>query len=348
MSRATTSAIASSIVAATLVCLLPATASAQRMSAETEVTVGQSTDGTTGAAAQVRVFGITRSDWRVFLEGTWGLVTGDDYSDAFSAAYPYDRRVRPMELYGERMQTIGSGPTVAAFRAGRYRTPFGIGGRSDHAYLGFVRAPLIRYAWNWALSNTYMDLGADVMIGRPAFTVESSIGVPSDEGDAPRRHGVTATVRAQSYVGDFIVGASYITSPVADTDPRVAGRLLMRGVDARWMRGGVQLRGEWIAGESDNRSTTRGGYLDFIGHHRAMGRVTVVARLEHLDWDSASFPEISEYPRRLTAGARLRLSPHVHVHANLLRSWARQPLDPYDAERPTTTFDLALSFSHRF
>jgi hypothetical protein len=31
-----------------------------------------------------------------------------------------------------------------AFKAGRYRTPFGISSGSDHAYMGFQRAPLVR------------------------------------------------------------------------------------------------------------------------------------------------------------------------------------------------------------
>ena len=325
---------------------------AQSVSTETEVTIGRSSDGTTGAAAQIRFFGASRSDWRVFLESTWGTVRSGDagYTDAFSSAYPYDRRIRPMELYVEKLRRLGDGATFVGLRAGRYRTPFGMSSRSDHAYLGFLRAPLIRYAWNWALSSTYMDLGADVIVGRPSFTVETSLGVPSDEGDAPRRRGFTGLVRAQGYVKSAVFGASYINSAVADTNPLVHGRLLLSGVDGRWMHGGFQVRGEWVIGEADAESTTRGGYVDVIAHPRALGRVTLLARLEHLDWDLPSGPQYSAYPRRLTVASRVRILPEVHVQAGVLRSFARTPgpNDRFERVRPTTTLDVAVTFSRRF
>jgi hypothetical protein len=337
------------LMCAIVIALSPTPLYGQTVSTETEVTVGRSTDGTTGAAAQVRLFGTTRADWRFFLESTWGLVNGKEYTDAFSSAYPYDRRLRPMELYVEKMRHLDGGALVG-LRAGRYRTPFGISGRSDHAYLGFMRAPLIRYAWNWALSSTYMDMGADLLVGRPSFTVETSLGVPSDEGDAPRRRGFTGVVRAQTYVRSLILGASYINSAVADTDPSVFGRLKLQGIDGRWMHGGIQLRGEWLAGRSDAESTTRGGYLDFISHHRMMGRVTLVARVERLDWDYPKEPEFSAYPRRATIGARIRITPEVHVQAGALRNFARTPGpgDAFSAVIPSTAFDFAVSFGRRF
>jgi hypothetical protein len=325
---------------------------AQSVSTETEVTIGRSSDGTTGAAAQVRFFAASRSDWRVFLEGTWGTVrSGDaDYTDAFSSAYPYDRRIRPMELYVEKLRRFGDSGTFVGVRTGRYRTPFGISSRSDHAYLGFLRAPLIRYAWNWALSSTYMDLGADVIVGRPSLTVETSLGVPSDEGEAPRRRGFTGLVRAQSYVKSAVFGASYINSSVADTDPEVHGRLRLSGVDGRWMRGGFQVRGEWVIGRSDAVSTTRGGYIDVIAHPRALGRVTLLARVEHLDWDLPPAPQFSAYPRRLTVASRVRLIPEIHVQAGVLRDFSRTPgpTDLFERVRPTTALDVAVTFSRRF
>ena len=335
------------------ICLLalawPLTASAQAVTTETDVTVGRSSDGTTGAAAQARVFGASRSDWRFFFETSWGLVDGGKYSDAFSSAYPYDRRLRPMEMYLEKTNHSASG-RVFGVRTGRYRTPFGISGRSDHAYLGFLRAPMIRYPWNWALSSTYMDLGANVLVGRPAFSIETSIGTPADEGEAPRRRGVTAAVRSQAYVKSVILGASYINSAVADTDPHVSGRLALAGIDGRWMFGGIQVRGEWVIGRADSESTTRGGYLDVIGHHRTMGPVTLVARLEHLDWDYPPEPELAVYPRRLTVGARVRVARDLHVQIGALRNFCRTPRDGdvFTFAAPSTTFDAAITWSRRF
>jgi hypothetical protein len=130
----------------------------------------------------------------------------------------------------------------------------------------------------------------------------------------------------------------------------VFGRLKLQGIDGRWMHGGVLLRGEWLAGRSDAESTTRGGYLDFIGHHRMMGRVTLVARVERLDWDYPKKPELSAYPRRATVGARIRIMPEVHVQAGVLRNFARTPGpgDAFSAVTPSTAFDLQVSFARRF
>ena len=182
------------LIFAIVVALSPTPLYAQSVSAETEVTVGRSTDGTTGAAAQVRMFGTTRADWRFFLEATWGQVSGEQYSDAFSSAYPYDGRVRPMELYVEKMRHFDGGALVG-LRTGRYRTPFGISGRSDHAYLGFMRAPLIRYAWNWALSNTYMDMGADLIVGHGPKAMPACSIVPVARTECARRSRSSSAIR---------------------------------------------------------------------------------------------------------------------------------------------------------
>jgi hypothetical protein len=89
----------------------------------------------------------------------------DERSDAFGSAYPYNRRVRPMELYVERTST--SPRSLWGTRVGRYRAPFGLYNRSDHAYTGFLRAPLIRYGGYWAVSNNFLETGASVVAGTP-------------------------------------------------------------------------------------------------------------------------------------------------------------------------------------
>jgi hypothetical protein len=336
--RALTAWLAAAIAAA------PATSAAQSLTAEADVTVGRSTDGTSAAAVQARVFGASRGDWRVFLEGAWGLVAGGD-SDAFGAAYPYDRRVRPMEAYVEKLYSYGRG--LAGLRAGRYRTPFGISGRSDHAYAGFLRAPLIRYGTGYALSNTFLEAGASLLVGTPTLSIEASAGAPLDETDAPRRRGLDLVVRGQAYRGSLIVGASVLRSRPADVGSYAKGHMVFSGVDGRWMHGGVQLRGEWIAGRPFDGATTFGGYVDAFVHREWMGPVTAVARVERLDYPA---DEHSVHPRRITAGARVLLSRHVTVHANVLRTFHRPPPVPlgFEWHPPSLDFDLAVTFSRRF
>ena len=100
-----------------------------------------------------------------------------------------------IEAYGER--TFQPGSFLVGVRGGRYRTPFGISSGSDHAYNGFLRAPLIRYDNYYALSNNYLEHGADVIVGVPQFTLEVSAGAPSDVGSARRRSGLDTVVRGK-------------------------------------------------------------------------------------------------------------------------------------------------------
>ena len=319
--------------------LLPGLASAQvesRVSVEVDFTAGASTDDVTAAAVQTRLFGASRSDWRYYVEAAWGRVTTSD-SDAFGAAYPYDRQVRAMEAFVEK--TVQGQRWIAGLRAGRYRTPFGMSGRGDHAYAGFVRAPLIRYGRNWTISNTFLDTGASVMAGLPEAHVEASVGAPLDEGEMRRRGGVTATVRGQVYYRAFVAGMSTMRSRPNDDQPWITGAMVFHGVDARWMRGGVQLRGEWIWGRPFDGVKTRGGYVDALVHHVGMGPVTAVARAERLDYDAG---EHSAYLQRYTAGARIRVTAAFAAQINVLH----QPL-PMEGQR-RSALDASVTYSVRF
>lgn len=292
------------LVAAPLVfAAIAAPAAAQIVNAEADVTAGHSTDGTGAGAVQARVFGVTSGDWRYLIEGAWGQTTALA-TDAFGGAYPYDHELTPIEAYAEKWWRP-SGWTFVV-RGGRYRTPFGISSRGENAYSGFTRAPLMRYGGNFALSNDFLDAGADVLAGTPRWQVEASVGTPSDVGDdGSRRRGAALTVRVQATVDAFIVGASATRAPHVDDDQfSRSGDMRFGGVDARWMRAGVELAGEWIAGRPFDGGETHGGYIDLSVHRLGMGPVTIVARGERLDYGADVF---SLHRRRLSAGTRVRL-----------------------------------------
>ena len=334
MTRAAMPALAAACLA------VSGAALAQSPTTEVSVSAGQSTDGTSASGVQVRLFGASRSDWRYFLEVAWG-VTSDAESDAFSGAYPYDRRVRAVETYAERTFRPGGG--IASVRIGRYRTPFGISSASDQAYVGFLRAPLIRYGENWALSNTFLEGGADVLIGTPSLGVEASVGTPQDqEGPGEcRSRGLDVVVRGQAYFRSVVVGVSTIRSNPSFAQPWVHGRLAFQGIDARWMRNGVQVRGEWITGRPFDGVATDGGYVDVLVHPRMFGPVTAVGRVERLNYDAGLF---SEYPRRLTAGARIRVMQGITAQVNALRTTG----DTDGSSAHVFAFDVGLTFSRRF
>src|SRR5262249_4807842 len=158
------------------------------------------------------------------------------------------------EAYAE--STLRPGRALISLKAGRFRTPFGISSGSDQAYLGFLRAPLIRYDGYFAISNNFLEQGADIVVGVPRLTVEASAAAPADVGSARRPSGLDTTVRVQTYVGNLVAGASYIRT-LPYQDPYFAhGHARFGGLDARWSAGGVELRGEYLWGRPFDGTTT--------------------------------------------------------------------------------------------
>jgi hypothetical protein len=309
--------------------------SAQTATTELDVTIGHSTENVQAASSQVRVFGDAVAGWQYYAEASWAQQRGP-VSDAFGSAYPYDKRIRLSEMYVER--TWQAGALLAGVRAGRYRTPFGIFSRGDQAYNGFLRAPLIRYGGYWALSNNFLEGGASVIAGTPKLFAEVSLGVPEDEDAARRRDGLDQVVRVQGTLGSVIVGVSHIRTRPSIKRSFARGWSEFTGVDFRWMYQGVQLRGEWLDGQPFDTTRTFGGYVDALVHRPAMGPVTAVLRAERLDYPAG---KSSSYPRRYSAGARVRLSNVLVGQVNVIR----QPTDL--RLRAISALDFALTFTTR-
>lgn len=318
---------------------LAAPAAAQTIAVEGTHSAGASSEDVAAFGTQIRVLGDageTLRGLRYQVEGTWGWRSNED-GDFFGTAYPYGGKVDLMEAYAEY---LAEGRTwVRAVKGGRYRTPFGISASSDHAYLGFLRAPLIRYGEYYALSNNYLEQGANLVVGQPRLSVEASVGVPGDVGEAIRRPGVSTVARGQAAMGAWIVGASYI-----DTTPYLparfaSGRARFGGVDVRWMSNGVLVRGEWIGGQPFDGTRTTGGYADLLVHRPGMGPVTALARAERLAY--AADPPFALYTHRYTAGARLRIWRTLALSAGVAHQAGQ-----ITQTRPTV-FDLGVSGSWR-
>jgi hypothetical protein len=312
-------------------------ARSQSLTAEVDLSAGYSTDDVGAAATQVRAFGELAAGVQFYLEGAWAR-RSDKETDAFAAAYPYGNRAEVIETYGERIFLPGR--RLIGIRAGRYRTPFGLATRSDHAYTGFLRSPLIRYDDYFALSNTFLEHGVNVVAGMPHLYAETSLGVPADVGDVKRRSGFDTIVRVQGYRGGWIVGVSHIRTQPTQPASFARGRATFTGVDVRWMQDGLLVRGEWITGQPFDGPTTDGWYADLILHRPAMGPVTAVLRAEQLHYSTAE-TEFELHQTRLTVGAKVRLPRGFTAQVNLLRQSGDLP------EYRATPVDLALTYSVR-
>ena len=137
--------------------------------------------------------------------------------------------------------------------------------------------------------------------------------------------------------GSWIAGISYIRTRPATSRPFAKGFTEITGTDLRWMKGGVQLRGEWVDGRPFDGTTVRGGYADVFVHRPSMGHVTALARIERLDYLAGPF---SEYPRRYTLGAKVRLTRNVTAQINQVY----QPFD-VNADPGHTSLDFGLTYS---
>jgi hypothetical protein len=314
-----------------------AIARSQPVAVEVAQSGGYSTEEIAAVATQVRAFGeLTPSRVRFNVEAAWGKRSPEG-SDVFGSAYPYEGPIEVIEAYGER--TFLPRRALFGVKAGRYRTPFGISSGSDHAYMGLMRAPLIRYEGYFALSNTFLEHGVDVIAGTPHLSIEASAGVPADVGEVHRQDGLNTVLRGQGAWGPVVVGVSRInTRPYQN--PRFArGRTVFTGVDVRWMRDGIQARGEWIDGRPFDGTSTSGGYLDLIVHRPVMGPLTAVMRAERLDYDAVAPFAISA--ERYSAGTRIRLLDQLAAQIALVHQTRQIP------QRRATAVDLGLTYTLR-
>jgi hypothetical protein len=318
------------------ICLAYAGAApAQTIAVQAGQAAGLSTESAAGASTQVRLLGEPRPSLRVKVETSWG-VRSEIASDVFGTAYPYDRQIEVIESYIEYFSPTARG--LRSVRAGRYRLPFGLSNASDDAYAGFLRPPLVRYGGYYALSNGYLEHGASATLGAPATALEVSIGRPADVGAAVRRAGLSVAARGEATVAGVTMGASLV-----DTTPYLparfaVGRARFTGVDARWMRSGVQVRGEWLGGRPFDGASTAGGYLDVTVHRPAMGPLTALARAERLDYAGTSRTLVSH---RYAAGARLRLWPGASVTAAVTHQRGRV------TQARRTALDVGLGYTLR-
>jgi hypothetical protein len=323
-------------LAALLVAGMTAPAAAQTLAVQAQQSVGTSSESITAGGTQARLLGEIGHGLRLDVEGAWGTRSRGG-SDVFGTAYPYDNRIQIIEAFAEYSRPEGRG--LRAVKAGRYRTPFGIAAAGDHAYVGFLRPPLIRYGGYYALSSGYLEHGVAVTVGVPRASVEASLGTPADVGSAQRRGGTDTVVRVEVAGGPVVFGGSYLdTSP--DMPARFAhGRARFGGVDARWMHAGVLVRGEWIGGRPFDGVATRGGYLDVIVHRPELGPVTLLGRAERLGYEAPAPFEL--YAHRYTAAARVRVWRGLAVSAGLAHQAGQQ------TQRRPTALDLGVTYAVR-
>lgn len=308
----------------------------QTLALEAQQAVGASSESINAVASQLRILGEVQPGLRFEVEGAWGARSGDG-SDVFGTAYPYEDKVELTSAAVIYVRAAGHG--FRSIKAGRYRTPFGISAASEHAYVGFLRAPLIRYGGYYALSHGYLEHGVDLVVGIPRLSIEASVGRPADVGDAKRRAGVGASVRVEAAAGPVILGASYLDTTPYPPEQFAEGRTRFGGIHVRWMWDGWLLRGEWLAGRPFDGTSTTGGYADLLVHRPALGPVTLLARAERLAYDAKA--PFALHTHRYAAGARFRLWKGLSLSSLVVHQAGEQ------TQRRRTAIDVGLAYAVR-
>jgi hypothetical protein len=165
------------------------------------------------------------------------------------------------------------------------------------------------------------------------------VGAPGDLGDAIRRPGVDTVLRAEGTAGSLIVGASFIDTTPYMPERFAAGRARFGGVDARWMGGGVQVRGEWLGGRPFDGTTTTGGYADVIVHRPVMGPVTALFRAERLAYTAPD--PYALYSHRYATAMRIRLWKGLATSVGVSHQAGQL------TQTRRTAFDLGVTYSAR-
>ncbi len=189
------------------------------------------------------------------------------------------------------------------------------------------------------MSSGYLEHGVDVVVGAPRLSVEDSVGVPGDVGDAIRRRGADMVVRAEHTAGSLIVGVSYIDTTPYLPEEFATGRARFGGVDARWMGSGVQVRGEWLGGRPFDGTTTTGGYVDLIVHRPLDGTVHGAGAGGTTGLRGAG--PFALYSHRYSGGARVRVWKGLTVAAGVSHQAGQL------TQSRRTAFDVGLTYAVR-
>lgn len=205
------------------------------------------------------------------------------------------------------------------WRIGRFRSAFGHSDWSENYYTGFIPVPLLRtVALGPQLELSRLDTGADWQDG--TGSLQFQVGVVDIHArpyqPLPARPDYMVG-RVQTYAGNAMLGFNLLSGGSGE------GRTDVADLDWRWSTPHVQVRGEFLFGNT-GRQHPHGYYLDFFYHPPSLTRTTFLARSEGVTAShAASYGGDIEYEKqfadRYTLGVKQVLSSQFTLELN--RSW---------------------------
>lgn len=216
-------------------------------------------------------------------------------------------RAELYEAYGEWEH----GPQ--RLRLGKVQIPFGIYNRSELYYVGLVYDPLIRY---YPFQGPHLEdsaRGLEYVRSLGPWQVEAALFGQGSDLRALLPNGREGALRIQRYSGAWIVGLSVDRTRAQNGETEYAPAGHFFGVDFRYSRPALILRGEVVEGTVQG-SSPRGYYLDALYHPAWLGSVTLVGRTEA----ERGQPVQGGLYARETVGLKWEAAPGVTVALNQL------------------------------
>lgn len=186
---------------------------------------------------------------------------------------------------------------IHRLRWGQFLVPFGIYNRSEQYYVGLISDPLIRdYPADGPRLND-SEKGLDYLGAWGPWQVEGALFGARAPGIIPS--GGEGSVRLQWFHGPLIVGVNALRDHGRHPLTARRGEARFFGLDLRFSRPTLILRGELVSGRVPGGSP-RGFYVDVLYHPMSLHRVTFVGRTEAVEGQ----PGDGRYFSRQTVGLK--------------------------------------------
>jgi hypothetical protein len=220
----------------------------------------------------------------------------------------YDRETDAEEELAEAYAEWNSGRQRV--RLGRFQVPFGIYNRSELYYVGLVNPPILKgyLGGEYQVGRSEHGLGSLLASGR--WQLEAGLFAERGGWRAVVPSGGEGSLRLQYYANSLILGLSGLCQQGIDPESGVDGTARFVGLDFRFSRPSLILRGELVSGTAPG-GYPRGFYLDVLYRPAALRVVTLVGRVESargLSGESSYWRETVGFKWELGRGTALAVN----------------------------------------
>jgi hypothetical protein len=209
------------------------------------------------------------------------------------------------EAYGEW------GRGTRRVRLGRFQIPFGIYNRSELYYSGLVLDPLVQYYPFRGPQLGRSKQGLSFLWAEGSWQFEGALFGNGDGLSAFVPSRGEGSIRVQHYSGPLIIGLNALREHARDPGGGELRTAHFLGLDFRYSRPALILRGELVSGRLPGGSP-RGYFVDLLYHPAVLDRATFVARTEFVRGQ----PGNGRSYRRHTVGLKWGLAPGTTVALN--------------------------------